>query len=74
MEQIKAETKLPQLADDILMVIFLTENVHNLDQVWLKFVQIGSIKIKSALVQMMAWCRTVDKPFSEPIIAEFIGP
>ena len=32
----------------------------------------GPIDIKSALVQVMAWRRTGDKPLSEPMLTHFI--
>ena len=37
----------------------------------LRFVPRGSLQNKSALVQIMAWHRTSDKPFSEPMMDYF---
>ena len=43
---------------------------------WLKFdlsllMMIGPIANKSALIQVMAWHRTGDKPLSEPMMTQF---
>ena len=54
-------------ADGIFKRIFLNENVSILIQISLKFVPKGSIDKKSALVQVLAWCRTGDKPLPEAI-------
>ena len=40
-------------------------------QISLKFVPMGPIDYKSALVQVMAWRRTGDKPLPEPMLAQF---
>ena len=40
-------------------------------QIILKFVPKGPIDNKSALVQVMAWCRTGDKPLPEPMLTKF---
>ena len=56
------------LADDIFKCIFLNENVSILIQISLKFVPECPIDNKSALVQVMAWRRTGDKPLSEPMM------
>ena len=37
----------------------------------LKFVPKGTIDNKSALVQVMAWHQTGDKPLSEPMLIQF---
>ena len=37
-----------------------------------KIVAKGPIDINPALVQIMAWCRTGDKPLSEPMLTKFI--
>ena len=44
----------------------LTENVHMLIQMSLKFVPKGPTDNKSALAQMIAWRQTVDKRFPDP--------
>ena len=36
-----------------------------------KFVPKGLIDNKSALVQVMAWCQTSDRPLSEPMLSQF---
>ena len=59
------------LADDILKCIFLNENVRIFLQISLKFVPKGPIDNESALVQVMAWCRTGDKPLPEAIMTQF---
>ena len=59
------------LADDILKWIFLNENGKISIQISLKYVPKSSIDNKPALVQVMAWCRTGDKPLSEPTMTQF---
>ena len=59
------------LADDIFKHIFLDENASILIQVSLKFVPKGPIDNKSALVQVMAWRRTGDKPLPEAMMTQF---
>ena len=59
------------LADDILKDIFLNENARSLIQISLKFVPKGTIDNKSALVQVMDWRRTGDKPLPEPMMTQF---
>ena len=56
------------VADDIFTCIFLNENVRILINISLKFVPTGQINNIPALVQIMAWCRSGDKPLSEPIV------
>ena len=51
--------------------IFLSENVRIAIQLSLKFVPRGPIDKKSALVQVMAWRRTGDKPIPEPLLNQF---
>ena len=41
-------------------------------EISLKFVPTGSINNAPALVQIMAWCRSGDKPLSEPMMVKFI--
>ena len=59
------------LADDIFKCIFLNEN--NKIQIWisLKLVPRGPIENKLALVQVIAWRRTGDKPLPEQMMAQF---
>ena len=55
---------------DIFKCIFLNENVWISNKISLKFVPCGQIDDKSALVRTVAWCRTDDKPLSEPTMAD----
>ena len=41
-------------------------------QISLKYVPRSPIDNKSALVQVMAWCQTGDKPLPEPMMTQFI--
>ena len=59
-------------ADDILKCIFLNENVWIAIKISLKFVPMGPIDNISALVQIMAWRRTGDKPLSEPMTVRLL--
>ena len=56
------------LADNIFKCIFLNENDRIPSQISLKFVPRSSVDNKPALVQVMAWRRTGDKPLSEPMM------
>ena len=55
-------------ADDILKCIFLNENVWIPIEISLNFVPKGPINNIPALVQIMAWRRSGDKPLSEPMM------
>ena len=55
-------------ADDIFMYIFLNENCCILIKFSLKYVRKGPIDNNPALVQIMAWRRSGDKPSSEPMM------
>ena len=55
-------------ADDIFKCIFLKENVWISTKISLKFVPEGPINNIPALVQIMAWRRSGDKPLSEPMM------
>ena len=59
------------LADDIFKCIFLNENDNILTQISLKLVPRSSIDNKPALVQVMVWRRTGDKPLPEPMMTKF---
>ena len=59
------------LADDIFKCIFLDENDRILIQISLKFVPKSPIDNKPALVQVMAWRRTGDKPLTGPMLTKF---
>ena len=58
----------PHLADDIFKRIFFNENVWISIKISLKFVPKGPINNIPALVQIMAWRRSGDKPLSEPVM------
>ena len=55
-------------ADDIFKWIFLNKNVWIPIEISLKFVPQGPINNIPALVQIMAWRRPGDKPFSGPMM------
>ena len=54
--------------DDIFTCIFLNENVWIPIEISPKFVPQGPINNIPALVQIMAWRRSADKPLSEPLM------
>ena len=60
-----------KIADDIFKSIF-NESVWISITISLKFVPQGPIDYKSALVQVMAWHRTGEKPLPESMLTEFI--
>ena len=55
-------------ADDIFTYIFFSENCCILIKCSLKYIRKGPIDNNSALVQIMAWRRSGDKPLSEPMM------
>ena len=55
-------------ADDIFKRIFFNENAWISIKISLKFVPKGPINNIPALVQIMAWRRSGDKPLSEPMM------
>ena len=57
--------------DDIFKCIFLNENIWISINVSLKFVPEGRIDNIPALVEIMAWRRSGDKPLSEPMMVKF---
>ena len=57
-----------RFADDTFKRIFLNENVRISIKISLKFVPKGPINKNPALVQIMAWRRSGDKPLSEPML------
>ena len=59
------------LADNNFKCIFFDEKFCILIQISLKFVPKGPIDNKRALVQVMAWRRTGDKPLPEPMLTQF---
>ena len=56
-------------ADDVFKCIFLNGNLWISIKISLKFVPKDPINNIPALVQIMAWRRTGDKPLSEPMMA-----
>ena len=56
------------LADDKFKSIFLNENDRIPIRISLKFVPMSPIDNNLALVQVMAWRRTGDKPLLEPML------
>ena len=59
------------LADDIFKHVFLNENIIISIQISLKFVPYSPVDNKSALVQVMAWCQTGNKPLPEAMMTQF---
>ena len=59
-------------ADDIFKCIFMYENIWIPIKISLKFVPNGPINNIPALVQIMAWRRSGDKPLSEPMIVSLL--
>ena len=58
-------------ADNIFKCIFLNENEKIQIQISLKLVSRIPIDNKGALAQVMAWCRTGDKPLPDPMMTHF---
>ena len=56
-------------ADDIFRCIFLNENVWISTNISLKCVPKGPINNIPALIKIMAWHQTDDKPLSEAMMA-----
>ena len=59
------------LADKNFKCIFLNENDRILIPFLLKFVPRSPIDSTPALVQVMAWRRTGDKPLPAPMLTQF---
>ena len=57
-----------RFADNVFKYIFLNENVWISLKISLKFVPKGPVINIPALVQIMAWRRSGDKPLSEPMM------
>ena len=60
-----------RFADDIFKCIFAVEKFYIVILVSFKFVPMGSIDNKWALIQVMAWRRTGDKPLSTLVLTQF---
>ena len=61
-----------RFADDTFKRIFLNENVGISIKISLKFVPKGPINNIPALVQILAWRRSGDKPLSEPMVVSLL--
>ena len=61
-----------RFTDDTFKRIFVNENVRILIKISLKFVPKGPINNNPALVQIMAWRRSGDKPLSEPMMVSLL--
>ena len=61
-----------RFADDTFKRIFFNENVRISITISLKFVPKGPINNIPALVQIMAWRRSGDKPLSEPMMVSLL--
>ena len=61
-----------RFADDNFKRIFFNENVRISIKISLKFVPKGPINNNPALVQIMAWRRSGDKPLSEPMMVSLL--
>ena len=59
------------LADDLFKWILWNENNKIAIQISLKFVPRSPIDNKPALVQVMTWRRTGDKPLYKPMMTQF---
>ena len=59
-------------ADNNFKRIFLNENVRISNKISLKFVPKGPISNNPALVHIMAWRRSGDKPLSEPMMVSLL--
>ena len=58
--------------DNILKCIFLNENIWISIKISLKFVPKGPINNIPALVRIMAWHQSGDKPLSEPMVVSLL--
>ena len=61
-----------RFADDTFKRIFLNENARIPIKIALKFVPKGAINNNPALVQIMVWRRSGDKPLSEPMMVSLL--
>ena len=62
-----------RFADHKLKCIFLNENIWILINDSMNFIPKGLINNIPALVQIMAWCRAVDRPLSEPMVVSLLA-
>ena len=61
-----------RFADHTFICIFLNENVRISIKISLKFVPKGPINNIPALIQIMAWHRSGDKPLSKPMMVSLL--
>ena len=59
-------------AEDIFRCIFMNDKFWILIRISLNFDSKGPIDNNLELVQIMAWCRTGDKPLYQPMLIQFI--
>ena len=52
--------------------VFLSENIRILSKISMKFVPTGPVNDIPALVQIVAWRRSGDKPLSEPMMVSLL--
>ena len=69
---IEAKTNGLHLSDDIFKCISLNQNVWISIEISLRYVPKGPISNNPALIQIMAWRRSGDKPLSEPMIVRLL--
>ena len=69
--RIEAQTKWPLFCRRQFQVHFLKWKLFTLNEISLKYAHYGLIDNMTALVQIMAWRRTGDKPLSEAILLCF---
>ena len=65
------QEKMTVISDDMFKCIFMNAKFCVLIRVSLMFVFKDLIDNKSSLFQVMAWCRTSNKPLPEPMMIQF---
>ena len=68
---LRSRQNIRHFAHNVFKCNFLNENVWIPIKISLKFVPKGPINNIPALVQIMAWRQTGDKPLSEPMMTQF---
>ena len=69
---LRARQNCRHFADDIFKRIFLNENVWISLKIWLNFVSKVPINNIPAMVQIMVWRRSGDKPLSQPMMISLL--
>ena len=69
---IEAKIKWPPFSTRLIQMHFLNENVWIMINISLMFVPKDPINNIPALFQVMAWCRSGDKPLSEPLMVSLL--